>query len=361
MAFVVIPAVGLVVDGGYALAQRRAAQNSSDFAALAGARIVAEKVGGDTTNGIDANVKAAIVNSMAVNRNASVTFWTSTSKDASNNSCTATPTGQNGCDFPYYVDSSGAFLGYVGVAAAIPAGSAGVRLNASLKWTPFFVGSIVGNWTATTTSTAMGGYAAGGPGGNVFPAGIAKAFFTGRQPCGGGLPATTNVGGSGTCDPQHLTPGSLNVPGGFGWLKFGCSGYGLGQGSDGGCANSKPFLQSEIGTGTPPWTPNSYGCCTAVGETGSADLVGSLPGNKASADCSYYITNKVLVIIPVWDSASGNGSNAYYHIVGFTGFQITNCDGGKDIEGVWRQPFFLGPTTSTQGTAGGALAVQLVH
>src|SRR5664280_1778816 len=102
MAFVVIPAVGLVVDGGYALAQRRAAQNSSDFAALAGARIVAEKVGGDTTNGIDANVKAAIVNSMAVNRNASVTFWTSTSKDASNNSCTATPTGQNGCDFPYY-------------------------------------------------------------------------------------------------------------------------------------------------------------------------------------------------------------------------------------------------------------------
>ena len=51
----------------------------------------------------------------------------------------------------------------------------------------------------------------------------------------------------------HLTPGTLNVPGGFGWLKFGCTGYGLGQGEDGGCDNSKPFLQEEIG---PP--ANSY-------------------------------------------------------------------------------------------------------
>lgn len=255
MAFVVIPAVGLVVDGGYALGQRREAQNASDFAALAGARIVAEKVANDTTNGTDANVQAAITNSIAVNKGSPVTFWTSTSKDANNNPCTATPTGQPGCDFPYYVNSSGAFAGYVGAAAAIPSGSAGVRLNASRKWTPFFVGGIVGNWTATATATAMGGYAAGGPGGNVFPVGIAQAFFTGRQPCSGSSPATTNVNGSGTCDPQHLTPGSLNVPGGFGWLKFGCSGDGLGQGSDGGCANSKPFLQSEIGTGSPRGRP----------------------------------------------------------------------------------------------------------
>ena len=66
--------VGLVIDGGYALVQRRSAQNAADFAALAGARIVAEKVGGDATNGTDANVQAAIVNSILVNKATPITF-----------------------------------------------------------------------------------------------------------------------------------------------------------------------------------------------------------------------------------------------------------------------------------------------
>ena len=48
---------GLTIDGGYAFAQRRGSQNASDFAALAGARVIAEWVGGDTTNGTDANVE----------------------------------------------------------------------------------------------------------------------------------------------------------------------------------------------------------------------------------------------------------------------------------------------------------------
>ena len=58
---VILLGVGLVVDGGYALWQRRSSQNASDLAALAGARIVAESVGGDATNGTDANVKAGII------------------------------------------------------------------------------------------------------------------------------------------------------------------------------------------------------------------------------------------------------------------------------------------------------------
>ena len=157
---------------------------------------------------------------------------------------------------------------------------------------------------------------------------------------------------------MHMTPGNLNVPGGFGWLKFGCTGFGLGQAppaSNGGCSNSKPFLQDEIG---PP--AHSYGCCTEVGLPGSPDKIGSLPGNKASADCDYYIDNKVIVTVPVWDTADSGGSNGWYHIVGFTGFQITACHGGKDIEGVWRVQFSTGPTTTTPGFAGSALAVQLI-
>jgi hypothetical protein len=325
--------VGLVVDGGNALVQRRNAQNASDFAALAGARVVAEKIGGDTVNGTDSNVRAAIDRSIAVNKGAPLTY--------------GSPNG------PQYVTSSGATVGFLGDSSTIPTGAVGVKLGTSRVFHPFFLGIIgMSTWTTSASATAKGGYSAGAPPGPVFPMGIAQAFFDGRQPCAGDISATVGD----LCYPAHLTAGSLNVPGGFGWLKFGCSGYGLGQGSSGGCTTSKPFLQDEIG---PPG--NSYGCCTAIGLPGSPDFIGSLPGNKASADCNYYITNHSMLTVAVWDSAGGTGSNAYYHVVGYTGFQITSCDGGKDIEGVWRVPIYVGPTTTTPGFAGAPLAVQLVR
>ena len=66
--------VGLVIDGGNGLVQRRGAQNASDFAALAGARIVAEFVGGDLVNGTDGNVQAAINNAVSSNGGDTVVF-----------------------------------------------------------------------------------------------------------------------------------------------------------------------------------------------------------------------------------------------------------------------------------------------
>ena len=96
---------------------------------------------------------------------------------------------------------------------------------------------------------------------------------------------------------------------------------------------------------------------------GSADLIGSLPGNKVSADCSYWIDDEITVTVPIWDTAGGTGQNGYYHIVGFAGFQITACQGGKDVEGVWRKAFFQGPTTTTPSNPGvpQALGIQLVR
>ena len=326
--------VGLVIDGGYGLEQRRSAQNASDFAALAGARLIAEAIGGNTLDGNDANVKAAIVASLQVNGEAAPTF--------------GSPNG------PSYVDSNGQTVGWVG-GGSIPTGAVGVHLTSSRSWRPFFLGIVgINQWTASADAVAKGGYYTGAPG-TVFPAGIAEAFFDGRAPCIG--PVSSDP--ASPCYVQHLTPGNLNVPGGFGWLKFGCDGYGLGQVSPaniGGCQNNKPFLQTEIG---PPG--NSFGCCTQVKLPGSLDQIGSLPGNKASADCSYYVDHQSIVTVAVWDVAGGTGSNAWYHIVGFTGFQITGCSGGKDIEGVWRQPMMLGPTTTTPGFAGQALGVQLVR
>ena len=98
---------------------------------------------------------------------------------------------------------------------------------------------------------------------------------------------------------------------------------------------------------------DSHGCRTQVGLPGSLHQIGSRPGNKVSADCSYYINNKIIVLVAVWDRAGGTGSNADYHIVGFTGFQMT-ARRRKDIEGVWRIPFSVGPTTRTPGFAGAA-------
>ena len=97
----IILLVGLVIDGGYALLQRRASQNAADFAALSGARIVAVKIAGDTVNGTDANALAAIVGVADANRGAAIT--------------TGAPNG------PVYVNSNGAATGFVG-AGTIPTG-----------------------------------------------------------------------------------------------------------------------------------------------------------------------------------------------------------------------------------------------
>ena len=347
---VVVLGVGLVIDGGNALVQRRGSQNASDFGALAGARIIAEWIGGDTTNGTDANVKAAIANAVTTNGGAAPTF--------------ASPNG------PVYVNQGGTVVPSAGAAAsyvgngAIPTGAAGVQVNSDRTWRPFFLGIIgVNNWTAAASATATGGFSAGGPGtdgSDVFPAGISKSFFDTFPFCSGDINWTDTTS---ACYPKNLTPGNLNVPGGFGWLKFGCTGYGLGQdppANIGGCGNDSPFLKDEIG---PP--SKSYGCCTQVGLSG-LDQIGSLPGNKVdvSTKCDYYINNKITVTVPVWDTAGGHGSGAWYHIIGFAGFQLTGCAGGKDISGVWRKDFFDGPTTSTNptpGFLGAALGVQLVH
>jgi hypothetical protein len=335
--------VGLVIDGGYAFGQRRDAQNAADFAAMAGARVVAEWVTGDTNNGSDTNVEAAIVTAIAANGATPLTFGAAGSPQY---------VGSNGAIVP----SGGGAASYVGN-GTIPTGTAGVIVGASRSWRPYFLGVVgVNNWTAAATATAKGGYSTGGPGGNLFPVGIANAMFQTYPFCSGPAAGCTQV---------HLTPGNLNVPGGFGWLKFGCDGYGLGQSSNfyngtepSGCVNNSGFLITEIG---PPSL--SYGCCTQVGLSGSLDRIGSLPGNKVdvSSACNYYINNNVIVTVPVWDVADGKGSNAYYHIIGFAGFQLTGCDGGKNITGVWRKEIITGPVTTTPSSdAFASLAIQLV-
>ena len=140
MLTVLVLGVGLVVDGGNALMQRRASQNAADFGALAGARIVAFKVSGDTVNGTDANVQAAITKAVTANGAAAPTY--------------GAPNG------PRYVDSSGALLGYVG--SGMPATASGVKVGSDRSWKPYFLGIVgMNSWTASADAVAKGGYCSG--------------------------------------------------------------------------------------------------------------------------------------------------------------------------------------------------------
>ena len=220
---VLILAVALVIDGGNALLQRRASQNASDFAALAGARIIATWIDNDAVNGTDANVVSAIDATIAANGGTPVTY--------------GSPNG------PRYVSRAGASTGWVGAGTipTAPRASRSARAGRSGRTCSGSSAVVPGRPVPPPRPGAATRLAP--PIGNVFPAGISLAFFETYPFC------TGDVGSSPECQPQHLTPGNLNVPGGIRWLKFGatgqCAGFGLGMSTTSGCDNSKPFLQEE--------------------------------------------------------------------------------------------------------------------
>ena len=183
-ATVIILAIGLVIDGGNALNQRRVSQNTSDFAALAGARIIAQWIGGDATQ-------------------------------RHRRQCQGRHHGHGGGQWrrsdhlrrpgrARYVAANGGVTGYVGTGApgsAPPANTVGVKVSTSRSFKTYFLGIIgMGNLKASSEATARGGYAAGGPGGDVFPAGVALAFFQTYPFC------TGEVGSSPDCDPRAPHP-----------------------------------------------------------------------------------------------------------------------------------------------------------
>jgi hypothetical protein len=280
---------GLVIDGGFAYTQSRTTQNAADFAAVDGTRIIGERLTGNTTAGTAGNVTAAVQRSLAANG--------STLASAQ------------------YISETGAVLGNVVGAGSIPSGASGLIVSATTSWRPFFLGIIgVSSWSASSSATAT--TPGSSTGGGVLPVGLGKNTYDNLVPC--------PVDALDTCVEQHLTSGALNIPGGFGWLKFGatgkCAGFGLGMSTTAGCDTSQPFLQSEVG---PP--PNSYGCCGPVGQPGSLDFIGSLTGNKP-ADISYYIANQIPVWVPIWDIDASQGANGYYHIIGFGAIVFTGID-----------------------------------
>jgi hypothetical protein len=291
---------GVVVDGGYAYAQRRLTQNAADFAAMAGTRIIGQKLTGRPIGaGTATNVQGAITTVLDANSAELVSAW--------------------------YVDEAGQALADVMTAGAIPTRAFGVVVEARSAWRPFLLGVVGGgDWLATAKATAF--TPGRSLGGGMIPLGIQDTRYESLVKC--------QLLDINSCLEQNLTAGHLNIPGGFGWLKFGLNNGGkcdwgpsLGM-IDDGCEASKTFLDDQIG---PPG--NSYGCCTAVGLPGSSDQIGSLTGNEWG-DLSFYTDYQIPVWVPIWDYAAGNGSNGFYHIVGFGAIIFTgDNEHAKWLEG----------------------------
>ena len=286
----------VVVDGGYAYAQRRATQNAADFAAMAGTRIVGQKLTGRPAgSGTAANVQASIQSVL----------------DAHDADLVSAQ----------YVDEAGVALGTVVGASSIPSDAFGVVVNARSNWQPFLLGVLgIVDWEASAQATAL--TPGRSLGGGVMPVGLDEDLYDTLGSC----PVTSLD----ECASQAITPGHLIEPGNFGWLAFGVQGQGqkcewessLGMlpASEGACGMDRPFLQSQIG---PP--ANSYGCCTAVNQPGSVDLISGMTGNKPG-DLEFYIENQIPVWVPIYDRTEGNGSHAPYHIVGFGAIVFTGED-----------------------------------
>ena len=155
---------------------------------MAGTRIVGEQLTGNSSNGTAANVYQAIQATLAANHAQLVSAQ--------------------------YVNELGVALGNVVGASSIPNGASGVVVSASASWHPFFLGVIgVNSWSTGSTATAI--TPGSSVGGGVLPVGMHDSTYDGLVPC--------PVDNLNSCVQQHLTSGALNIPGGFGWLKFGCA------------------------------------------------------------------------------------------------------------------------------------------
>lgn len=334
--------IGLVVDGGYAWAQRRAAQNAADLASLAGTRIVGLKLAGATVDG------TAILASM-------------------NQVNAANGVPNVGAGGAVYVDNNGASLGtQVANGQPIPASARGILASTARTWRPYFLGLMgVSTWSAgaQAISKTSVNRLDKVPSGDLLPLAMPLNSVPGNV-CPEGTPASS-------CTAVNVAEGSGS--GQFGWMSW--TGVGNAVYT---CDIMTPPLDN------PAYVVPLNGYLTIPGNTG-------VSASSCLKDAfQYWIDSGATIYVPIISpgpgpcpsncfpgtstqypaTSQGNGSNVTYNVIGFGGFQLTGCDGSTDaskckinnIQGVYRQIVFNGPTGN--GNPGGSLltgtAIQLV-
>lgn len=293
---VMLGMVGLVIDGGYALAQQRGSQNGADAAATAGALVIAEnlpfRAAGQTPPKTDADVTTAV-----------------------NGIATANSLGTVEA---YYTDLEGNLLSpavRVGD-GVLPDAAWGVATTATKSFSTFFSGLLgLRSITATTDATAVAGYVENAGAGNVLPITIPLNVIT-----------CQNNGNFETVEPPEKWPTNERVilplckgpaSGNVGWLDWSPPGGGTSELIDAILNPSNPAIP------VPSW---QYVTSTGnVNSRGVEDAINTYAGQ--------------VVLIPLFDNACaepnapgsnacpdgsgpGTGQNNWYHIPFFVGLKL---------------------------------------
>jgi hypothetical protein len=312
----VLAATAVVIDGGNAMAQQRGTQNAADAAALAGALVIAEKMGGATRD--DSDVETAMQAAF------------------SNNDSDMMPS--------YYVSFAGGVVGTVGSAGSIPSAADGIEA-AGERVFDTFLASIAGQptWTASAQATALAGSLRGlcsaADGCGVMPV----TFSIPITSCDGtnrplrigidwplvSLEAAMNDSSG---QYESIVPLCKNGPGGVGWLDM----SEVWQGGDDVASDCTGNLAIQI----------SNPC------NGPFDIpswIHTNPGDVNSVEDELDNYEGTVITVPMFDATCrdvpssglpadctdpGNGNNLWYHIPRFAKFLLdeVHVAGGNSDE-----------------------------
>lgn len=258
---------GLVLDGGIALFNRRDAQNTSDIMALAGTKFVAD---------IHQSKTPAPANT-----------WAALSNSATANGCI--PTGSVPCTWQaWFVGGSGGGpvdIGAVTAGSGVPNNALGVRVVVNRQPETFLVGLAgINRWDVSTQATAIAEGPDKAPSGQLLPIAF-KNDAVGYQPG----------------QVYDITDGK-DAPGGFGYISWSGS-------------NDPNALATSICT---PDNPSFSVPYSFTGDPGKSNSTG------VRACLDQWINSAQTVLIPIYDTVTGTGNNAVYHVIGVAAFVITS-------------------------------------
>ena len=293
---VLLGGTAIVIDGGNAMSQQRAAQNASDSAALAGALVMVEKFGGETRT--DADVNTAMLSSF------------------SNNTTSMLES--------YYVDFNKTVVGTVGRGGSIPSAAWGIQARGNRHFPTLLAGVAgISAFDATTSATALAGALRGLCGAEDGCGAMPVTYSIPITTCDGtGRPLRVGVdwpivgldvalADQAVGKYESIVPLCKNGPGGVGWLEMGCGGS-LKDQIEHPC--NGPF---DI----PVWLQSSTGNVNAIDSALNAYAGTILLVPMFDATCRDVPSTG----LPADCTDPGSGTNLWYHIPRFSEFLLDHA------------------------------------
>jgi len=308
---------GLAIDGGAAFLERRRMQNSADASALAGTRLLAEAICGESA-ATDAAIFAEV-------------------KRYAESNGVKDPDSNVQAD---YVDKDETVLGPVG-GGTIPTDATGILADVKIARPTTFL-SLIGIDEVAASAAAL---AMTGPprmaGGGIRPFGIPLHVVQDLDPDD---PDNDWFTISFKHDGGDITWGDDNLAQHRGWMNMG---YVWNQGED---PDFPRAIDDSTGaSGLKEWMENGwqgviYIDCLWYGGCRYGDYIHAKPGTNSSAVCK--APEDTLIYIPIYDlvphcedepipgpkpACPTQGGGYCYHIVGIAGVEITDCSQGQGV------------------------------